>query len=265
MSHPAFTPRSVHAAGQVVYLFRDWAAARAHIRDHLLTAPEAYAWGRLAQPLFGELVVSDDFRQRARCADALFAGSHADAPGAALYDLYADAITTGLNSAEWLGWRAQRGKRLAWLAHSGLLIYATHEQTRWIVTTAYLPGQGVPYHGPSQADDDPRLLREATSAQPARDAKPHPKREGMRGPRRDAPHAQTSARPHDAYLIFKQALAAVREKRARASSRSEHPAVIAQHAQLDDALIQAVLPNGGATLKRDHWTKLASHGEETGA
>src|SRR5262249_16066462 len=126
VAHPAY--------GSEVQAFGDWEAACAHLRDHLLTAPECRAWA-LVVPACAEVVNLED--ADASRASAREAGAAGGASAQALYDLYASAVAADLRDAAALGWHRSAGSVTVALGTSGVLAVLVK-----CLRTAFLPGQG---------------------------------------------------------------------------------------------------------------------------
>jgi hypothetical protein len=122
------------ADGSGVQAFSDWQAAYAHLRDHLLTAPECHAWV-LVMPACAGLV--DLENADARWAYSRQAAATAGVSAQALYDLYADAVAAELRDAAVLGWHCSAEAVTVALGTSGVLAVLMK-----CLRTAFLPGQG---------------------------------------------------------------------------------------------------------------------------
>ena len=150
LTHPA-------VPGNRVEVFRDADTACLHIRDHLLTAPECFAWA-LVDPMCGDLVDLDSFRSRLKYLKEATRSQGASAQD--LYNLYFEIIANELRDAKQLNWyiTADDGSTIA-LGTGGVLtiVQGAH------IKTAFLPGQGSPGAVKRSQDGEPArdsLLRE---------------------------------------------------------------------------------------------------------
>jgi hypothetical protein len=122
------------AEGSEVQAFGDWEAACAHLRDHLLTAPECHAWALVVPACAGVVDLEDTDARWAYAREAL---TTAGASAQALYDLYAGAVAADLRDAAALGWHCSAGAVTVALGTSGVLAVLVK-----CLRTAFLPGQG---------------------------------------------------------------------------------------------------------------------------
>src|SRR5579885_207382 len=120
--------------GTNVLFFRDWQTASAHLRDHLLTAPECAAWALVA-PEYRRIV--DPTAEDARWSYAKQALATKGVSAQPLYDLYCEATGCDARDAATLGWVRSDGAVTVALGTSGILMVIEDA-----LMTAFLPGQG---------------------------------------------------------------------------------------------------------------------------
>jgi hypothetical protein len=140
LPHPA-------APTSLVLFFQDWQTACAHLRDHLLTAPECDAWALVA-PGYRALLDPADGDVRWRYAEEALSSQGASAQQ--LYDLYAEAAAADSRDAADLRWSHTEGRVTVAVGTSGVLLLVDT-----LLRTAFLPGQG-----------DPEATRQARGAGP---------------------------------------------------------------------------------------------------
>lgn len=133
-----------------VFVYLDWETALRHLRDHLLTAPECYAWSLLCPEIHAILTPeeSDDRWSFQREAER---SQGATAQG--LYDIYVTFLQRVLWEAHHAGWFLE-AERSASLTSSPSVLYAlspsgvfaiverSFESSSFLLKTAYIPGQG---------------------------------------------------------------------------------------------------------------------------
>jgi len=115
--------------------FASEAHALLKLRDHVLTAPEVYAW-RLISPRLEAHVPAD--------ADERFAfweSIRRDRPGNAgqsLCEAWRDELQRCATKSEELGWHVAERQTRCWLGPNGVLVLAFGSE----ITTSYIPGAG---------------------------------------------------------------------------------------------------------------------------
>lgn len=127
--HPASPSRQVP-------FFRNWCTAVEHLRDHLLTAPECFAWAIVA-PDYRSLVDPDDAEGRFRYVEQARTSQGASAQ--ALYDLYRETSALDARDAATLHWFVSVDSLTVGVGTSGICLLIEES-----VLTAFLPGQGDP-------------------------------------------------------------------------------------------------------------------------
>lgn len=134
MRHPA-------RPNETVWIFQDVLTAWSHVRDHVLTAPECFAWA-IINPNYAKLVDVDDADARYDYAAQSDASHGAMAQG--LYAIYSAAIKENAEDARILGWFKERGDPRGAVTVAfgtdGVLIVMNPKT----VITAFVPGQGDP-------------------------------------------------------------------------------------------------------------------------
>jgi hypothetical protein len=129
LPHPAAPARQVR-------FFATPAAALAHLRDHLLTSPEAEAWALVA-PGYETILDPRSPDERYRYSkNAEETGGDSAQP---LYDLYLEAVRGDSADADRLGWLCPAPGGTVAFGTSGVLLIVGAA-----VVTAFLPGQGDP-------------------------------------------------------------------------------------------------------------------------
>ena len=127
--------------------------ALAHLRDHLLTAPESEAWELILEDAarrthepglaYVELIGGVDLHERQAKSDAMFADPRAH--GQSLYDAYARIIREVIHEAITLGWYARVADLAFYLGSTGVLVCVRHDT----ITSAYAPvciGEDISNH-----------------------------------------------------------------------------------------------------------------------
>ncbi len=120
-----------------IQVFRDSMSACQHLRDHLLTAPECYAWG-IVCPEFHEIldIENDDTRfyywEEAKRSNG--------ASAQLLYDIYSEAIRLNSADAAILKWIITNSYVTIVLGLDGVVVVINDRLS--VVASAYLPGQG---------------------------------------------------------------------------------------------------------------------------
>jgi hypothetical protein len=122
-------------ARQVAF-FASPSAALGHLRDHLLTAPEAEAWALVAP---GYEAVVDPGSSDARWRYWAKAEESGGASAQPLYDIYFEAVRLDAADASRLRWLWSGADLTVALGTSGILVVVAAA-----VVTAFLPGQGDP-------------------------------------------------------------------------------------------------------------------------
>jgi hypothetical protein len=122
---------SLRVFGEETRVFRDAAAARDHILDHLLTAPECEAW-RLLLP---EVELGEALREREWQARQLLEDA---SRGQALYAAYARAIGRALLDGGALGLCWRRDDRHIWMGLEGVVVVEQERRGRCVLT-AFIP------------------------------------------------------------------------------------------------------------------------------
>lgn len=232
-------PASPH---NTVQFFSDWQSACNHLRDHLLTEPECFAW-LLVDPGYDQIL--DAGNPDARWAYADRALSSGGRTAQAFYDLYCAAVSRDLQDAALLGWHRTTGRATVSLGTSGILTVI--EQA---VKTAFLPGQGITEatkasKGRGQGGGLPRE-RGMRSGRPGwRDNRSSDRDRQIRQQR----EAQWSRSERLYYRVFRPAVQHLR--------RSHHHSrdMFGNLAQSDYALLKDVLPHL-SHLKYENWTDL---------
>jgi hypothetical protein len=226
-----------------VPVFGDWLKACEHLRDHLLTAPECYAWADVL-PEYADILdpASEDARWRYAQEAMATGGRRAQA----LYDLYSAATARDARDAALLAWHCTEGDVTVALGTSGILLVVED-----VVRTAFLPGQGSPLQT--------QLARDLPE-----DSAGLPRQAGMRTPRPARPalagstKEQRERREREAlwsreqrlyYHVFKPSVQFVRECHHR--HRDMHGKLLRR----DYALLKEVLPPL-SRLKFHHWMEL---------
>lgn len=134
-----------------VRVFRDGESACRHLRDHLLTAPECFAWALIC-PEYEKILDVHDANARFRYWQEVQRTRGASAQP--LYELYCRAIGLNVEDAKKLGWLVSTEECLIALGTDGVVIIISYHA----VTTAFLPGQGTPDTVREQRYDNPRGL-----------------------------------------------------------------------------------------------------------
>ncbi len=213
-------------------VFSSEPSAMAHLRDHLLTAPECNAWGLVLPGLFS-LVDLDDSNARWRCWNRL--EQKDDTTAQSLYDAYSMAIQAELQEAHRLGWVVRVGLVDAAIGTSGLIVIASFEGESGWVRTAFLGGQGSPEavrHAKSMPRGATGLIRE--SSKPMRSAL-HPKEFRAHKAR----HGNWTTEQRLFYMVFRPAVQFIRAvNRSISYSRgiSSQPSEVKEYAMLRDKL-----------------------------
>lgn len=125
--------RDPSAPTRQVSVFGDTGRAIAHLRDHLLTAPECEAWA-VVIPQYSSLLDPTDGKSRFRYCESI---TESASNGQPLYDLYKAAIVEASDEAAVLHWYCSEGQVTVALGTSGVLILI-----EGVLKTALLPGQG---------------------------------------------------------------------------------------------------------------------------
>ncbi len=229
--------------GDTACFFTDWQSAYNHLRDHLLTAPECFAW-QIVSPTYLQVVNPED-------ADARWAYSQQAAVSECrtaqrLYDLYRAAVSQDIDDSLLLAWYHGDCRLMVCLGTSGIL--AIFEQRA--VSTAFLPGQGSGQATRvGQQAEQPRGLpreggmRAGRVGRRGREAVEHDRR------LRQQREAAWSADQRLYYRVFKPAVQFV--KRCHHRNRDMHGRLI----RGDYALLKEVLPHL-SQLKYEHWILL---------
>lgn len=194
--HPAW-------AGVRIACFAHWRTACQHVRDHVLTHPEAAAW-LLLRPELAELVPAD-FQQLKFLLEQV-----EQSQGTILQTIYAcytAAIDQAAVDASILVWHESRGDKTVALGTTGLLLVIQ----RQTLTTAFLPGQGSP--------EAVRQAREQLGAVLPRQRQMRSGRPGWPRPETwhldPKPLQREATRPHDEllyYRVFRPAVQFVRRQ-----------------------------------------------------
>ncbi|MCX7700218.1 MAG: hypothetical protein N2039_05025 [Gemmataceae bacterium] len=149
-----------------VRVFPDAESACRHLRDHLLTAPECYAWALIC-PDYDKLL--DVHNADARFQYWQEAQRTSGVSAQPLYDLYCRAIRINAEDAQKLGWHVGTTRCLIALGTDGVLLIISN----YAVTTAFVPGQGTPDAVREQRNSNSRGLpreRGMRSGRPNRSA-----------------------------------------------------------------------------------------------
>lgn len=226
-------------------VFSDWLKAVQHLCDHVLAAPECFAWTLVAP---GCLDVLDPTDAEARWRYARRAEETQGADAQPLYEVYNAAILRDMDDAGRLRWRQSSGEITVTLGTCGVLVVTVRTApARSVVMTAFLPGQG-----------DPELVvgRRGTTLEP-----PQLRREADESAIRLRRHPFCSARERRArqrrrerqtheeqlyYDVFKPAAQFIRTRYHAQYDVSGRP-----H-RCDYALLKTVLPRR-SQLKFDDW------------
>lgn len=126
-----------------VQFFKDTDRSLFHLRDHVVSAAECYAWALVFEAnktsSFEDIVGGLDFRTRARYIDRLFN----DPSDETLYQNYVHSITRGLKEAIQTQWMVTTIQHMAALTTDGMMIFGQRDKTgKWIINTAYIAGMG---------------------------------------------------------------------------------------------------------------------------
>ena len=124
--------------GARIWFFRDSDTRRTHIRDHLLTMPEAAAWV-LVFPPFADVLEPLEGKERLRTWKQIASGDAATE--AELAERWRDVCQSALRSATSSCWLVQIAGIETGLSTSGVLLMIDQRRQPTLLT-AYLPGQG---------------------------------------------------------------------------------------------------------------------------
>ncbi len=229
--------------GDTACFFTDWQSAYKHLRDHLLTAPECFAW-QIVSPTYRQVVNPQD-------ADARWTYSQQAAisegrTAQRLYDLYRVAVSQDIDDSVVLGWCRGEGRLTVCLGTSGILALFDHRAVR----TAFLPGQGSSQATrTSQQAEQPRGLPREAGMRAGRVGRRG--REAVEHDRRLRQQREAAWSPAQRlyHRVFKPAVQFV--KRCHHRNRDMHGRLI----RGDYALLKEVLPHL-SQLKYEHWLLL---------
>jgi hypothetical protein len=121
--------------GRALRVLSDARSARAHVRDHLLTAPESDAWAQLLEVSgldYSALVGGAARTQREACSRVIFAQ---ESSCQRLYDVYAEQIAQAVRFAVKERWYGEAREQVGYMGVSGVVVFASQGR----LATAYLP------------------------------------------------------------------------------------------------------------------------------
>ena len=229
--------------GVTVQLFANWLTACAHLRDHLLCAPECEAWA-LVIPDYDAVVDPADGGARYGYAEESRKTHGASAQR--LYDLCAEAVSADAIDAQMLNWAKNDGPVTAAMGTDGIVMLIED-----VVRSAFLAGQG----DPQKTKDSQRqrlerrgLPRESPmrSGGSASQKKEPTERELRRRRKREAKWSHEERLFH---RVFRPTVQFVKRSHHRARD------MLGRLVRADYALLKDVLPLR-SQLKFEHWLEL---------
>ncbi len=226
--------------------------ARAHLRDHLLTAPESAAWANVV-PECRDLARPENARGRYRLAKALMGGD--PEVFGRLYQAYVRTIMATCRAAVALDWCAEADGVEVFFATNGVLVLTRRGVNGdAVVKTSYIPGQGCAEAvGATSLDVDQAIRREAPGGM--RRGRPVPREERTRA-RRELRWGNSE---RQFYRVFRPALQFIR------AAHMDQPLDCrwsggAAFNRREYALLKAKLPRC-SMLNYDHWRTLADRAD----
>jgi hypothetical protein len=245
-TEPALEPRFIihpRDSARRVQVFPDLASARAHVRDHLLTAPECEAWALIA-PGYAKVIVPGEDRQRLEIARHL-----EDNPEGAflpLFEVYCRALAAETADATILGWVADSAARgvTVMLGTGAVLCLIEDPPSGPVVRTAFIPGTGEPEAVLSaKRDDQGNLPRERSQRHQGTIAS----RRSERRKRQERGWEDRFSWPERVYYsVFRPAVQFLRKQYLR---NRDYQGRIIRH---DYAMLKDVLPSC-SQLKYESW------------
>jgi len=134
-----------------------------HLRDHLLTAPEAEAWG-LMVPDYRDVLDPEDWRGRSRLVREMM--DQDGQPAGDLYRIYAQAIAQACHGGRNLGWHVETDGVEAYFYTTAVLVLLRFDSGGdSVVLTSFIPGQGSADKVRKSRDEDDSggsIVREST-------------------------------------------------------------------------------------------------------
>jgi hypothetical protein len=236
--HPRDSERNVR-------VFPDLASARAHVRDHLLTAPECEAWALIA-PGYAKVIAPGEDRQRLDLARHL----EDDPEGTflPLFEVYCQVLTAETADATILGWAADSATRdVTVTLGTGAVLCLIEDPPSGpgpVVRTAFIPGMGEPEAVLSaKRDDQGSLPRE----RPQRHQGTIASRTSERRQRQERGREDRFSWPERVYYgVFRPAVQFLRTQYLR---NRDYQGRIIRH---DYAMLKDVLPSC-SQLKYESW------------
>jgi hypothetical protein len=219
--------------GTRVAFFSRLESALAHLRDHVLTAPESEAWAVVEPALASHVDLGDPDRCAAFYRQAL---ASRGLSAQAVFDCYRQAAARAASEAYLLTWQRSEGATTVALGTTGVLVVIDGP----CVVTVYLPGQGSEEAVRQSRNPDAgglprqrRLMRRAEALSPREQRQ------------RSERTAQLTLEEQLYYRVFRPVVQFLRSRYHRAYT-------LDGWRRYDDALLKEVLPPM-SRLRFDDW------------